>query len=170
MSSSMVPTRVSHSRSRYPMRWVSLVSVRSCSPAPTRSVTSASINSWASSRTPSRKKLGSAPCSDLLSRSNSVILRFAIAVVLHVVLEHVTWNHTVAFLSKAFWFYTTTRDATRKGQRAHSGRIRPTDFGHLDVDCYCMNSAPTPDSGGPTQTPLKEAIVQTDNRIIPSEA
>src|SRR6266536_3094041 len=108
----MVPTRVSHSRSRYPLRWVSLVSVRSCSPAPTRSLTSASINSWASSRTPSRKKLGSAPCSDLLSRSNSVILRFAIAVVLHVVLEHVTWNHTVAFLSKAFWFYTTTRDAT----------------------------------------------------------
>src|SRR6266516_275592 len=112
----MVPTRVSHSRSRYPLRWVSLVSVRSCSPAPTRSLTSASINSWASSRTPSRKKLGSAPCSDLLSRSNSVILRFAIAVVLHVVLEHVTWNHTVAFLSKAFWFYTTTRDATPERQ------------------------------------------------------
>src|SRR6266516_7307462 len=84
----MVPTRVSHSRSRYPLRWVSLVSVRSCSPAPTRSVTSASINSCASSRTPSRKKLGSAPCSDLLSRSNSVILRLAIVVVLHVVLEH----------------------------------------------------------------------------------
>src|SRR6266581_3480958 len=63
--------------------------------------------------TPSRRKFGSAPCSDLLSRSNSVILRFAIAVVLHVVLEHVTWNHTVAFLSKAFWFYTTTRDTTR---------------------------------------------------------
>jgi len=33
-------------------------------------------------------------------------------VVLHVVLEHVTWNHTVAFLSKAFGIYTTTCDAT----------------------------------------------------------
>src|SRR5579859_2333923 len=56
--------------------------------ATTSSVTSASISSCASSRTPSRKKFGSAPCSDLLSRSNSVILRFAIVVVLHVVLEH----------------------------------------------------------------------------------
>ena len=64
------------------------VSVRSCGPAPTSSVTSASISSCASSRTPSRRNFGSAPCSDLLSMSNSVILRFAIVVVLHVVLEH----------------------------------------------------------------------------------
>src|SRR2546426_11045926 len=70
------------------------------------------MSSCASSCTPSRRKFGSAPGSDLLSRSNSVILRFAIAVVLHVVPEHVTWNHTVAFLSKAFWIYTTIRDTT----------------------------------------------------------
>src|SRR5436309_16042552 len=70
------------------------------------------MSSCASSCTASRRKYGSAPGSDLLSSSNSVILRFAIAVVLHVVLEHVTWNHTVAFLSKAFEIYTTTRDTT----------------------------------------------------------
>jgi hypothetical protein len=62
-----------------------------------------------------RRKFGSAPCSDLLSRSDSVMLRFAIAVVLHVCLNTVTWNHTVAFLSKALWIYTTTRDTTPVG-------------------------------------------------------
>jgi len=60
-----------------------------------------------------------------LSRSNSVILRFAIAVVLHVVLEHVTWNHTVAFLSKAFWFYTATILGGGSGSRADPHLHRP---------------------------------------------
>jgi hypothetical protein len=62
-----------------------VIGPRWCASAPTRSVTSASISSCASSCTPSRRKFGSAPCSDLLSRSNSVILRLAIVVVLLVV-------------------------------------------------------------------------------------
>ena len=36
----------------------------------------------------------------------------AIVVVLHVVLDHVTWNHTVAAFVKAARIYTTTRDTT----------------------------------------------------------
>jgi len=81
----------------------------------------------------------------LLSRSNSVILRFAIAVVLHVVLEHVTWNHTVAFLSKAFWFYTTTRDTTSGG---HLGSRRDTG-GHA-TNTVRDREAPGSNPGPPT--------------------
>src|SRR5207245_4219845 len=46
------------------------------------SVTSTSISSWASSRSPSRRNCGSLPCSSLRSRSKSAILKFVIVVVL----------------------------------------------------------------------------------------
>src|SRR5207245_10020357 len=46
------------------------------------SVTSTSISSWASSRSPSRRNCGSLPCSSLRSRSKSAILKLVIVVVL----------------------------------------------------------------------------------------
>src|SRR5207245_8777680 len=46
------------------------------------SVTSTSISSWASSRSPSRRNCGSLPCSSLRSRSKSAILKVVIVSVL----------------------------------------------------------------------------------------
>src|SRR5947209_9690392 len=82
IASSIVPTRVSHSRSRTPLRDVTRLSVRSYGAAPMASVTSTSISSWASSRSPSRRNCGSLPCSSLRSRSKSAILKLVIVVVL----------------------------------------------------------------------------------------
>src|SRR5947209_3493568 len=82
IASSIVPTRVSHSRSRTPLRDVTRLSVRSYGAAPIASVTSASISSWVSSRSPSRRNCGSLPCSSLRSRSKSAILKLVIVVVL----------------------------------------------------------------------------------------
>ncbi len=57
MASPIVPTRVSHSRSRTPLREVTRLSVRSYGAAPIASVTSASINSLGQQPHPIPKKL-----------------------------------------------------------------------------------------------------------------
>jgi hypothetical protein len=56
------------------------------------------------------------------------------------------------------------------GQESLSSRIRATNFGHLDGDCYCMNTSPTPDLGGPTsvaaiKTPPPIGITRVGQRI-----
>ena len=78
---SIVPTRVSQRRSRYPLRCVSRRSgSRSPLGSPVSSLTSASITAWASTRTPSRRKSVSPSAVALRSISSSAILSSAIVV------------------------------------------------------------------------------------------
>ncbi len=105
---SIVPTRVSHRRSRYPLRCPVRSSVRSWRPAPSCCVTSTSISAWASTRTPSRKKslfiviLPNSSASAILISSAIVVLLLAYFQPLHE-------NHTVAVsvhLLSTFTHYT----------------------------------------------------------------
>jgi hypothetical protein len=79
MRSSIVPTRVSHRRSRKPLRCPVRSGVRSNGSAPSWAVTSESINTWASTRTPSRRTSMSDSARTLPTNSVRSMLRLATA-------------------------------------------------------------------------------------------
>jgi hypothetical protein len=78
------PTRVSHTRSRYPFRYVLRSGVRSHRPAPTCSDTSSSISASANSRTPSRNTSKALSPWYWRNSSNSAILNSGAAGGIHI--------------------------------------------------------------------------------------
>src|SRR5262245_58272871 len=104
--SSIVPTRVSHSRSRYPLRWPVRVRARSHLSAPRCSATSSSMRVCASTRTPSFRNSAS-PASALRSNSVSAILSSsAIVASSSRDLDHLDEDHTLAVLVNGPGIYT----------------------------------------------------------------
>lgn len=86
---SIVPTRVSQRRSRYPLRWVRRCSgLRSPLASPVSSLTSASMIAWARRRTPSRR-MSTSPSTLTLRRVSSrdmlssAIVVFSVSSVCH---------------------------------------------------------------------------------------
>src|ERR671912_1507555 len=79
IASSIVPTRVSHVRIRYPLRWPVRSGVRSWRSAPMSPATSVSISACESTRMPSRSTSPSCSSRSLPTNADRSILGFAIA-------------------------------------------------------------------------------------------
>jgi hypothetical protein len=74
MANSTVPTRVSHSRPRYPLRCAARSGERSYQSAPAAADTSASITSRSITRTASRNTSACSSTNSLLAAARTVML------------------------------------------------------------------------------------------------
>ena len=109
----MVPTRVSHARDRYPLRWVTRSGLRSPYPAPVLDDTSASMISSTSTLSASRRK-STSPSTPLLriSSSRSILSLTTVVLLSQARLCPLRMTWWSLFIQTLYSWYTTSWDST----------------------------------------------------------